>query len=75
MIPGLNIVTPKRQSREPTDDWQQLQLPVRLPEQRAYDSLRPVVLFGGSIGERASQKITPQCSLYRVVPLRLRLGE
>lgn len=37
---------------EPTDDWQQLQLLASFPEQRAYELLRPVVLFGRSPVER-----------------------
>ena len=38
----------KRQRVEPTDDWQQLQLLTRFPEQLTYELLRPVVLFGHS---------------------------
>lgn len=42
----------KRQRIEPLDDWQQLQLLTSFPEQRAYELLRPVVLFGRSPAER-----------------------
>src|SRR5438046_574435 len=43
----------QRQRIEPTDDWQQLDLLVRFPEQRTYELIRPVVLFGYSPAERA----------------------
>ncbi len=36
----------KRQQVPPTDDWQQLQLLAKTPEQRTYELIRPVVLFG-----------------------------
>ena len=49
----------------PTDDWQQLQLLSRFPEQRVYELLRPVVLFGHSPAERARQTGTPERTLYR----------
>ena len=57
----------QRQSIEPTDDWQQLQLLTRFPEQLGYELLRPVVLFGLSPAERARQTRTPQSTLYRNV--------
>src|SRR5437868_8894967 len=40
---------------EPTDDWQQLQLLSRFPEQLTDELIRPVVLFGHSPAERAQQ--------------------
>lgn len=55
----------KRQRVEPTDDWEQLQLLTRFPEQRAYELLRPVVLFGHSPAERARQTGAPERTLYR----------
>ena len=54
-----------RPAREPTDDWQQLDLLVRFPEQRTYELIRPVVLFGHSPAERARRTGTPQRTLYR----------
>jgi transposase len=54
-----------RQRIQPTDEWQQLQLLSRFPEQRAYELLRPVVLFGLSPGERARQTGTAERTLYR----------
>ena len=56
-----------RQRVEPTDDWQQLQLLTPFPEQRFYELLRPVVLFGASPAERARQTGTAERTLYRQV--------
>jgi len=55
----------KRPPSEPTDDWQQLQLLAPFPEQRAYELLRPVVLFGRSAAERADETGTAERTLYR----------
>src|SRR5918998_46837 len=44
---------PKRVRIDPTDDWQQLRLRVRFPEQEGYELLRPIVLFGQTAAERA----------------------
>ena len=44
---------PKRGRSDPTDDWQQLRLRVRFPEQETYELLRPIVLFGQTAAERA----------------------
>ena len=49
----------------PTDDWQQLDLLMRFPEQRTYELIRPVVLFGRSPAERARQTGAPQRTLAR----------
>jgi hypothetical protein len=57
----------KRPPREPTDDWQQLQLLAPFPEQRAYELLRPVVLFGRPPAERADETGT---RLVRPAPSR-----
>src|SRR3954452_362289 len=54
-----------RQRIEATDDWQQLDLLVRFPEQRTYELIRPVVLFGYSPAERARLTGAPQRTLYR----------
>ena len=43
----------KRVRIDPTDDWQQLRLRVRFPEQETYELLRPSVLFGRTAAERA----------------------
>jgi putative transposase len=57
----------KRTYRAPTDDWQQLSLWTESPEQRAYEVLRPCVLFGHSPAERARQTGVPRRTLYRQV--------
>jgi len=54
-----------RPRHEPTDDWQQLDLLVQFPEQRLYEVIRPVVLFGHSPNERAQVTGMPRSSLYR----------
>lgn len=56
---------PRRERVEPTDDWQQPQLLSRFPEQRTYELLWPVVLFGHSPAERARQTGVPERTLYR----------
>src|SRR5437763_1414065 len=54
-----------RPQHAPTDDWQQLQLLAPFSEQRVYELIRPVVLFGQSPAERAQQTGTPERTLYR----------
>lgn len=54
-----------RPQNEATDDWQQLDLLVGFPEQRTYEIIRPVVLFGLSPAERAQQTGIPQRTLVR----------
>lgn len=55
----------RRPRVEPTDNWDQLQLLAPFPEQRAYELLRPVVLFGRSPAERAGETCTAERTLYR----------
>jgi len=50
---------------EATDDWQQLTLLVGSAEQRTYELIRPIVLFGHSPAERARMTGAPQRTLYR----------
>jgi len=38
---------------EPTDEWEQIELLCGWPEQRDYELIRPLVLFGGPASERA----------------------
>lgn len=57
--------TVKRPRVAPTDDWQQLQLLASFPEQRAYELLRPVVLFGRPPGERARETGIAERTIYR----------
>ncbi len=42
-----------RQRREPTDDWQQLRLLTRFPEQLTYELIRPVVMSGSALSVEA----------------------
>lgn len=58
---------PKRTRIEPTEEWHQLELLFTSPEQRAYELIRPVVLFGMPPNERAKQTSTGERTLYRSV--------
>ena len=42
-------------SAEPKDDWGQLELLCGWPEQRDYELIRPMVLFGSPASERAKE--------------------
>jgi putative transposase len=55
----------KRPRVAPTDDWQEIRRLAPWPEQRAYEELRPVVLFGYPPAERAGETGTPERTLYR----------
>jgi hypothetical protein len=57
----------RRRKVEPTDEWQELLPLFEWPEQRAYEELRPLALFGGSVAERAGQTGTPERTMYRRV--------
>ncbi len=58
---------PKRQRLEPAENWQQLELLFTSPEQRAYELIRPVVLFGVPPKERAQETGTAERTVYRNV--------
>ena len=45
----------KRVRTPPTDDWDTLQLHFSWPEQQQYELIRPVVLFGQPLLERAEE--------------------
>jgi hypothetical protein len=45
----------RRRRAEPTDDWDQLELLCGWPEQRDYELIRPMVLFGSPASERAKE--------------------
>ena len=51
----------------PTEDWGQIRCLAAFPEQRAYEQLRPVVLFGRPVEERARETATAERTLYRRV--------
>ncbi len=55
----------KRPRVAPPDDWQEVRRLAPWPEQRAYEELRPVVLFGHPPAERAGEIGTPERTLYR----------
>lgn len=58
----------KRHPRvEPTDDWEQLLPLFEWPEQEEYERIRPLVLFGGSVVERAEETGSSERTLYRKV--------
>lgn len=59
----------RRPRVELSDDWGQLTALSRFPEQRAYELLRPVVLFGSPVQVRSRQTGTPERTLYRQVAL------
>jgi transposase len=58
---------PTRHHREPTEVWEQLELLFTSPEQRIYEQIRPVVLFGVPPQERAKDIGAAQRTLYRQV--------
>ncbi len=51
----------------PAEAWEQVALLTKWPEQRIYEVIRPVVLFGRSRAVRARETGTPRSSLYRQV--------
>jgi transposase len=55
----------RRRKVEHTDDWQELLSLLDWPEQEAYEELRPLVLFGDSVAERARETGTPERTMYR----------
>ena len=57
----------KRQQLSPTENWQQLELLFISAEQRTYELIRPVVLFGMPPKERAQQTGTAERTVYRHV--------
>ena len=54
-----------RQRRVATLSWEQLELQISWPEQRTYEVIRPVVLFGDSAEERAQITGEPVRTIYR----------
>jgi putative transposase len=58
---------PKRQRIEPTEQWEQLELLFTSSEQRTYELIRPVVLFGMPPKERAKETGAAERTLYRAV--------
>jgi hypothetical protein len=59
--------TGQRQPITPTEEWRRIAALAAWPEQRAYEELRPVVLFGRPVAERAGETGTAERTLYRRV--------
>jgi putative transposase len=57
----------RRRRIEPTDDWEQLKLLCRWPEQSAYEEIRPLVLFGMAVAGRAKETGSSERTLYRKI--------
>src|SRR5215210_1795576 len=57
----------RRERAEPAEEWEQLALLCRWPEQSAYEEIRPLTLFGMSVGEWARETGTAERTLYRRV--------
>ena len=55
----------KRRRVECTDDWEQPEILCAYEEQRDYERIRPLVLFGEPVPERAAQTGTSERTLYR----------
>ena len=55
----------RRRRADPTDHWEQLELLCAWDEQREYERIRPLILFGEPIPERAVQTGTSERTLYR----------
>lgn len=56
---------PRRVRRARTDSWHEIEQYCLWPEQRVYELVRPIVLFGDSSAERARQTATPERTLRR----------
>jgi len=59
--------TGQRQPITPTEEWRRRAALAAWPEQRAYEELRPVVLFGRPVAGRAGETGTAARTLYRRV--------
>ncbi|MGI8910167.1 MAG: helix-turn-helix domain-containing protein [Rubrobacteraceae bacterium] len=54
-----------RQQVQPTEDWAELKLRLKWPEQIEYERIRPPFLFESSVAERSRKTGTPQTTLHR----------
>ena len=57
----------RRRRVDPTEDWRQLELLCVWEEQREYERIRPLVLFGEPVPERATETGASERTLYRKV--------
>jgi len=55
----------RRARIEPTEDWGQLELLLKFPEQLEYERIRPPVVFGVPVAERSRQTGVPETTLRR----------
>jgi putative transposase len=55
----------KRRRVERADDWEQLEILCAWDEQMEYERIRPLVLFGDPVPERATETGTSERTLYR----------
>ena len=55
----------KRRRVDATDEWEQIELLCVWDEQREYERIRPLVLFGEPVPERATETGTSERALYR----------
>ena len=55
----------KRRRVDPTHEWEQIELLCVWEEQRDYERIRPLVLFGGPVPERSVETGTSERALYR----------
>jgi transposase/transposase-like protein len=64
---GWTMSAPARSRPQPSGDWAQLRLLVTSPEQATYELLRPLVLFGQPVRERARETGVAERTLRRKV--------
>lgn len=55
----------RRERSAPTDDWERLLPLFEWPEQESYEVIRPLVLFGAPVAERACETGSSSRTLYR----------
>ena len=48
---------PRRRRVEPTEEWEQVEPLCGWPEQRDYELIRPLVLFGASADRRSQETV------------------
>jgi hypothetical protein len=56
-----------RRRTPPTEAWRRLEFLVETPGQGSYEGIRPVLLFGAPVAERATITQTPPRTIYRCV--------
>jgi hypothetical protein len=64
----------KREQRERTDNWELIQQWCRHPEQRLYESIRPITLYGIPPTERAQETGLAESTLRRTADTFDELG-